>query len=237
MWQKNTGGHPNIQNGRDGYNQSNGTEVTSTEDLPIATTTPEVTATTTVNNNRVKWVHNLSRTPLTDAQEKALAHGPNSAVVAREPPVSKYISQIERVCQQLKQGKAEELRGETKLILKNIQPPKPNITKEEAKAIKDLKRDKERIVLTVDNGVSMVVMDKEDYIKKSEELLHQPTYKELSSDPTTKHKNRLISLLKTIKSEGGIDNITYRRLYPQGQDPPNTMGCPKYTNQVYLSSP
>ena len=89
-------------------------------------------------------------------QEKALAHGPNFAVVAREPPVSEYISQIERVCQQLKQGKAEELRGEIKLILKNIQPPKPNIAKEEAKAIQELKKDKERIILTADKGVPMV---------------------------------------------------------------------------------
>ena len=145
-------------------------------------------------------------------QEKALAHGPNFAVVAREAPVSKYISQIERLCQQLKQGKAEELRAETKQIFMNIQPPKPNIGKEEAKAIQDLKRDKERIVLTTDKGVSMVVIDREDYIKKSEELLHQPTYKELTSDPTTKHKNKLISLLKTMKSEGGIHNITYKRL-------------------------
>ena len=127
----------------------------------------------------------------------------------------------------MKQGKAEELRGETKLILKNIQPSKPNIAKEEAKAIQDLKRDKERIVLTADKGVSMVVMDKEDYIKKSEELIHQPTYKELSSDPTTKHKSRLISLLKTIKSEGGIDNITYRRLYPTGAGSPKCYGLSK----------
>ena len=48
----------------------------------------------------------------------------------------------------------------------------------------------------------MVVIDKDEYIKKSEELLHQPTYKELMTDPTTKYKNRLISLLKTIKEEG-----------------------------------
>ena len=131
------------------------------------------------------------------------------------------------MCQQLKQGKAEELRGETKQIFKNIQPPKPDITKEEAKAIQDLKRDKERIVLTADKGVSMVVMDKEDYIKKSEELLHQPAYKELPSDPTTIHKNRLISLLKNIKSEGGIDNITYKRLYPTRAGYPKYYGWPK----------
>ena len=73
----------------------------------------------------------------------------------------------------------------------------------------------------------MVVMDKEDYIKKSEELLHQPTYKELPSDPTTKHKKRLISLLKTNKSEGGIDNITYKRLYPKGAGSPKYYGQPK----------
>ena len=120
----------------------------------------------------MKWVHNLSKTPLTGRQEKALAHGPNFVVVARAPPVSEYIYQIERVCQQLKQGKAEELRAETKQIFMNIQPPEPNIGKEEAKAIQDLRRDKERIVLTPDKGVSMVVMDKEDYIRKSDELLH-----------------------------------------------------------------
>ena len=175
----------------------------------------------------MKWVHNLSKTPLTKAQEKALSHGPNFVIVTKEPPVSKYISQIKRVCQQLKQGKAEELRGETKQIFKKIQPPKPNIMKEEVKAIQELKRDKERVILTANKGVSMVVMDKEDYIKKSEDLLHQPTYKELPSDPTTKHKNRLISILKTIKSEWGIDNITNKRLYPTGAVFPKYYGLPR----------
>ena len=99
--------------------------------------------------------------------------------------------------------------------------------KEEAKAIQELKRDKERVILTANKGVSMVVMDKEEYIKKSEEPLHQPTYKELPSDPTTKHKNMLISILKTIKSEGGIDNTTYKRLYSTGAGSPKYYGLPK----------
>ena len=58
------------------------------------------------------------------------------------------------------------------------------------------------MVLTVDKGVSLVVLDKEDYIHKAEELLQQPNYKILTSDPTTKHKNKLIALLKSIKAEG-----------------------------------
>ena len=73
----------------------------------------------------------------------------------------------------------------------------------------------------------MVVMDKEEYIKKSEDLLKQPTYRELSTDPTNKYKNRLINLLKTIKAEGGINNITYKRLYPTGVGSPRYYGLPK----------
>ena len=176
-------------------------------------------------------VHNLSKTPLTEAQEKVLAHGPNFAIATKDPPVSEYISQIERICQQLGKGKAEELRGEIKQILKKTQLPKPNITKEEAKAIKELRRDKERVILMADKGVSMVVLDKEDYIKKSEELLHQSTYKQLPSDPTTKHKNRLISILKSIKAEGGIDNTTYKRLYITEAGSPKYYGLPKIHKQ------
>ena len=62
------------------------------------------------------------------------------------------------MCQNLKQGEAEELKGEIKSILKKINSPKSNITKEEAKAIKELKKDQDRIVLTADKGVPMVVM-------------------------------------------------------------------------------
>ena len=77
----------------------------------------------------------------------------------------------------------------------------------------------------------MVVLDTEDYIKKSEEFLNQPTYKLLSSGPTTKHMNRLISILKSIKAEGGIDNTTHKRLYPTGAGSPKYYGLPKIHKQ------
>ena len=133
----------------------------------------------------------LSRRLLTKAQEKILSHGPNYANVTKEPPIGEYTAQVEKVCQSLKQGEAEELRGEVKLIMKKIKPPKSNISKEEARAIKELKNDHERMVLTADKQVSMVVMNKEDYEKKSEELLSQSTYRVLPSDPTTKQKKQV----------------------------------------------
>ena len=83
------------------------------------------------------------------------------------------------------------------------------------------------MILTADKGVSLVVMNKEDYIKKAEDLLNQPTYKSIPSDPITKYKNKLIILLHTIKAEGGINKAVYRRLYPTGTGSLKFYGLPK----------
>ena len=147
----------------------------------------------------------------------------NFVIVPKEPPTCEYIAAMEKACQHLMQGKAEELRGEIKSLLKK----KPNIPREEYQVLKQIKNDNTRMVLTADKGVSMVVVDKEEYIHKSEELLQQPNYKILQSGPTTKYKSKLISLLKSIKAEGGMDENTYRRLYPTGAGPPKYYGLPK----------
>ena len=80
------------------------------------------------NNNNHSWVRNLSRRLLTKAQEKILSHGPNYAIVTKEPPIGEYIAQVERVCQSLTQDEAEELRGEVKSIMKKTKPPNSNIS-------------------------------------------------------------------------------------------------------------
>ena len=158
---------------------------------------------------------------------KVLSRWPNFAILPRNPPVGEYIASIENACMKLKQGKVDELRGEIKTILRKIKTPANNITKEEKKALVELRKDTNKTILTVDKGASLVVMNKEDYQKKALELLDQSTYKTLAADPTNKDKNKLISLLKTIKSEGGIDETTYKKLYPTGAGTPKFYGLPK----------
>ena len=99
-----------------------------------------------------------------------------------------------------------ELRGEMKANIKKMQPPKYNFTKEEHKVMEELKKDKTRMILTADKGISIMVIDREEYIKKADELLSQASYKNISTDPTNKYKNKLIPLLNKIKTEGGMDN-------------------------------
>ena len=73
----------------------------------------------------------------------------------------------------------------------------------------------------------MEIMDKAEYNKKAEELLNTRTYKKIPQDPTKKQKNKLISILKNIKAEGGLNEETYRRLYPTAAVPSKFYGLPK----------
>ena len=133
---------------------------------------PTNTSTSTYTIGNI-WVRILSKTPLTEAQECRLDHGPNFVLVPKDPPTCKYIATTEKACQHLMQGKAEELRGEIMSLLKKNHNIKPNIPKEEYQTLNQMKKDNTRMVLTVDKGVCMVVVKREEYIYKSEELLHQ----------------------------------------------------------------
>ena len=174
-----------------------------------------------------KWVINLSNKPLTSAQRSVLAKGPNFAVTPRQPPNLEYITAIEAACTKLSQQDAEELRADVNRVLRSSHPPKPNLTKAQNIALRELKRDRDRIVLTADKGVAMVVMDKQDYINKANQLLNQNTYKVISKDPTTTIKNKLINILRVIKTKTGLGSYSYKAMYPTGCVPPKFYGLPK----------
>ena len=120
LWQRNTGGCSNYQHGSTDWEGDTRDTTLNNENLIDEATYIETTETTTTTrtsratSNNNKWVHNLSKAPLSKDQENVLARGPNYAVAAKEPPVGKYIAQMERMCQKLNQGKAKELRGEVK---------------------------------------------------------------------------------------------------------------------------
>ena len=101
---------------------------------------------------RENWVRNISKTPLMEAQETLLANGPKFVVVPKELPTSEYIAAIENAWLKLDPCKAEELRGEIEAILKKKTNNKPNISKEEYWAIKELRNDNTKIVFTADKG-------------------------------------------------------------------------------------
>ena len=181
-------------------------------------------------DSKNNWVINLSKTPLTIEQERLLSRGPKFVIRQRKPPVGEYIAAIEQACTKLNPGEADELRVEVKKTLKKAQNRSntpSNITREEFQALNDLKRDGDRVILTADKGVALVVMEKRDYIQKAENLLNTSTYKKIPEDPTIKQKNKLVNILKRIKNEKGLNEDTYRKLYPTGAVSSKFYGLPK----------
>ena len=131
-------------------------------------------------------------------------------------PHLEYITAIESACQKLDHQEAEELRANVNRILRCSHAPKQNLTKEELKALAALRRDSNRTTLTVYEVVAMVVMDKEDSIDKANSLLAQPTYRSINRDLTNKLKAKLITMLKRMKRESGLEDSIYKSMYPMG---------------------
>ena len=80
----------------------------------------------------------------------------------------------------------------------------------------------------------MVIMDRQDYIDKANTLLNQTTYRSIPRDPINTIKNKLINILKKIKSQTWLDNTTYKSMYPTGCVPLTSMASPRSTNQTLL---
>ena len=146
-----------------------------------------------------------------------------------------YISAAESLCPKLKEEDAKELRANINSYLRKAQAPKPNLTMEERLGIVQLKMDKNRVILTADKGVAMVVMDREEYVTKVQALLAQPPYRLLPRDPTNKIKAQLITKLRKIKKDNNLEEGMYKTMYPTGCIPPCFMGNLKSIKQAIPS--
>ena len=138
------------------------------------------------------------------------------------------------MCSKLKEEDAMELRSDINGLLMKAKAPKPNLTRQERIGLAQLKKDKDRVILTADKGVAMVVMDREEYVTKTQELLAQPAYKLIPRDPTNKIKAQLITKQRKIKRDNNLDEGKYKAMYPTGCIPPSFMGNPKSIKQAIL---
>ena len=178
----------------------------------------------------------MSSAPLTPKQRVLLAHGPNVSVVSWKPPCGDYINAIELAYQSLNNSEAEELRADIYRVLRQPHHPKSYLSKDEQKVLKHLRADKDHIILTTDKGVELVVMDRQDHIKKARNLLEDTnTYIPSQTDPTNEHKANLINILKNIKVTAQIIDNIYRRMFPTGASYPKFMGWQNSLESIPLS--
>ena len=121
-----------------------------------------------------------------------------------------------------------QLRIEIIGTIKSSKVPKSNLSCEEQKALKDLKKEESIIILPSDKGRASVVMDKEDYENKIKIMLDdEKTYEKLSKDPTKAYKSQLIRTLTRLRNENKINQKDYDHLYPASECVPRMYFMPK----------
>ena len=111
------------------------------------------------------------------------------------------------MCPKLKEEDAMELRAKVNSLLRKAQVPKPNFNKAGKHRTSTIKKGHGQGHTYSRQGVAMVVMDREEYVNKVQELLSQPAYRLLPRDPTNKIKAQLITKLRKIKKENNLEEV------------------------------
>ena len=76
------------------------------------------------------------------------------------------------------------LRNEVLGILKSVKPAKSNITPEERKALKEIQKNEDLMLLPADKGRAVVLLDTKEYEEKVKAMLSDPkTYRVLDHGP------------------------------------------------------
>ena len=120
-------------------------------------------------------------------------------------------------------------------MIRSAKTPETNITKEEEhKRLKELRQDKERMVLTADKTVAMVVMDRKEYMEKCKAYWLDWLTGLLQQTPTNKLKARLIKTLKRIKRDTNMEEGIIRLCTLLVVLPPSSMD---YQKSIKLVSP
>ena len=160
----------NILNSKDNKNNYNQSNRNNNNSVPVSNSDSignNNNQLQTSNNNRL--VINLSKTSLTEGQKAVLAKGPNYSIAPKTYLIWITLQQRSKKLKlkpKLKEEDAMELRPEVNSLLRKAQVPKPNLTKQERIGLAQLKMDKDKVILTANKGVAMVVMDREEYVNK-----------------------------------------------------------------------
>ena len=187
-----------------------------------------------------KWVINLASKDLSSGEAKLLQRGPKFAVSTPKVPITEYIAVTKQICDKLGENTkgvdCSEYYQKTKDLLQDYtrkHAAHPNISKMERDAIKTLKEDNTRVVLTADKGVAMVVMDKNSYIDKCMALLQDTSVYQPCRDLTGQIHRQVQSTLCKLKEKHRKDHqwaqLKYKQLLPSGNSrpPARFYGLPK----------
>ena len=123
--------------------------------------------------DKTRWGVNLSATQLSTQETQVLQNGLNYALPSKHIPIPKIVASIESGIHHLSKGSKATIQASVVNTLKHTKESSvSNISKEQSRALRNLKKDKDIIIVSADKGRAVVVMNTNDYDKKISDLLH-----------------------------------------------------------------
>ena len=105
---------------------------------------------------------NRSSRVLTPVEEEVLALGMSFAIAPSRIPHEEIIAATEALSQRLDQQTKDTLRLKIGGALQSAKPPKPNLSPCQYRALMDLSKDEDIIIVPADKGKATVVLSKEE---------------------------------------------------------------------------
>ena len=181
-----------------------------------------------------KVIFNFSSHKLSDIEKKVLVRGLNFALPPVKLNYGDYLTQLEflfrdvakpPVSDNILEGLKVEIKREAFSLYDNYSFwDERNISKEEHVALKGLSANKDLIIQKSDKGNSVVLLNRNDYIKRLNEMLSDSSkFKKLNIKHgkeitfLLQQEDRLTNFLKKVKRS--ISEQLYKELYPRGLQP------------------
>ena len=106
-----------------------------------------------------------------------------------------------------------------------------NVSREEYSALLNLSKDESILIIRPDKGNGVVLINRDDYVTKMHHILHDHTKFDLINDDILlkilNKEEKINRLLRKLKSEGTINDLTYNHLFTSGSKPGILYGLPK----------
>ncbi|KAM7297972.1 uncharacterized protein ISCGN_023123 [Ixodes scapularis] len=180
------------------------------------------------STDSTRFVTNLSSRQLSPYEVSVLAKGHGFNMTTTKPPLPKMVANIEDGILHLDPSARDRVRQKVIGILSKLpRRQQPNLPREEIAALRDLRGDTNIVILPADKGNSTVVLDRDAYENKIQNLLDSSAYEKLRKDPTSQVQTKLNNILSEIFKKYPDARSLHLRLLCRNGFAPGFYGLPK----------
>ncbi|CAF3225361.1 unnamed protein product [Rotaria socialis] len=194
-----------------------------------------------------KTVHNVSSYTLSSTEERLLCRGWDFCIENKVIDFLEFGTDVELNSLRIEsschnsvfRSICRHMHNASRQLMKSCRKKKfSNLSDDELKALKSLKSNKNIVIVKADKGNSIIILDKESYIKKAEEILKGNQFQEITNkNYHQERENELNKYIYSLLKDGIIDQKLRFRLQSTCSSLSVFYGLPKIHKTGYPIRP